>query len=138
MSMGTISSSPTTDSCSLDLEDWGLMLLHLDPWPTAAKEFHSLWLQSVHVIVQVWPLLPPFVALGVPSLGGMVPTVLMCLTHMLLYPSVLSPIKCIVFHFRSLSPLCRPFSCPGLTSPFSPRVGCVHQTKAIGIPMGNI
>lgn len=50
MSMGTIaraplvpiSSSPTTDSCSLDLEDWGLMLLHLDPWPTAAKEFHSL------------------------------------------------------------------------------------------------
>lgn len=65
----------------------------------------------------------------------MVPTVLMCLTHRFLYLSVLSPIKCIVFHFRPLSPLWKPFSLPGLTFKSSPRVGCVHQTKAVGPTM---
>lgn len=73
------------------LDDPGLwLLLHLDPWPSSSSG------SPLCPIVQVWPPPPPSPALGVPSLGGMVTSPDVHNTRTPL-PTVLSPIKCIVF-----------------------------------------
>lgn len=50
----------------------------------SSEHFWLSWAPACAVIVQVWHQPPPSAARGVPSLVGMVTTVLMCVTHGLL------------------------------------------------------